>query len=228
MSQHLKAPLLVRAAQGRRGARRARVHAHQASRRSAREASRGCTGIGGRAHSRQPVAGAAHRGARRLQGRHVTACWSPPTSPRAASTSRRSDTSSISTCPGAPEDYIHRVGRTARAELTGRRSRSSSPEEEGEPARHRAGDRQPAAASDAAGFRLPGAPGGAARGAARPAYRRDSRAQGGGSRARPVERGAAFAAFDSTEAGAVGRQSARRRARPRRQPPAGGRRPWGR
>ena len=75
----------------------------------------------GRAHPRQPLAGAAHRGARRLQERQATACWSRPTSPRAASTSRRSATSSTSTCRSVPEDYIHRVGRTARAEADGRR-----------------------------------------------------------------------------------------------------------
>ena len=82
------------------------------------------------------------------------ACWSPPTSPRAASTSRRSATSSISTCPAVPEDYIHRVGRTARAELTGMRSRFVAPEEEGRSAGHRARDRQAPSARDDAGFRL--------------------------------------------------------------------------
>ena len=50
-----------------------------------------------------------------------TACWWRPTSPRAASTSRRCRTSSTSTCPTSPDDYIHRVGRTARAEADGRR-----------------------------------------------------------------------------------------------------------
>src|SRR5207247_10385838 len=33
--------------------------------------------------------------------------------------------------PGQPEDYIHRVGRTARAELTGSAFTLVSPEEEG-------------------------------------------------------------------------------------------------
>ncbi len=47
-----------------------------------------------------------------------SASWSRPTSPPAASTSRRCRTSSTSTCR-VPDDYIHRVGRTARAEATG-------------------------------------------------------------------------------------------------------------
>ena len=41
----------------------------------------------GRAHPRQPLAGAAHRGAGRASRAASTGCWSPPTSPRAASTS---------------------------------------------------------------------------------------------------------------------------------------------
>ena len=43
--------------------------------------------------------------------------------------------------PAVPEDYIHRVGRTARAELTGAAFTFVSPEEEGNRARHRTGDR---------------------------------------------------------------------------------------
>ena len=60
----------------------------------------------------------------------VTRCWSRPTSPRAASTSRRSVTSINFDVPAQPEDYIHRVGRTARAELTGSAFTLVSPEEE--------------------------------------------------------------------------------------------------
>ena len=47
---------------------------------------------------RQPQAGPAPGGARRLQGAAATRCWSPPTSSPAASTSRASATSSTTTC----------------------------------------------------------------------------------------------------------------------------------
>jgi ATP-dependent RNA helicase RhlE len=46
-------------------------------------------------------------------------CWWPPTSPRAASTWRRWARGQLRRAAHAPEDYIHRVGRTARAEATG-------------------------------------------------------------------------------------------------------------
>jgi len=46
------------------------------------------------------------------------------------STSKRSATWWNLDVPAAPEDYIHRVGRTARAELKGERSRLVSPDEE--------------------------------------------------------------------------------------------------
>ncbi len=42
-------------------------------------------------------------------------CWSPPTSPPAASTFPKSATFSISTFPTTPDDYVHRIGRTGRA-----------------------------------------------------------------------------------------------------------------
>jgi ATP-dependent RNA helicase RhlE len=44
---------------------------------------------------------------------------SRPTSPRAGSTCRASATSSISTLPNVPEQYVHRIGRTARAGAAG-------------------------------------------------------------------------------------------------------------
>ena len=40
-------------------------------------------------------------------------------SPRAASTSRTSPTSSITPCPREIENYVHRIGRTARSGKTG-------------------------------------------------------------------------------------------------------------
>ena len=46
-------------------------------------------------------------------------CWSPPTSPRAASTFPTSATSSISTCRIIADDYVHRIGRTGRAGRSG-------------------------------------------------------------------------------------------------------------
>ena len=57
--------------------------------------------------------------------------------------------------PAVPEDYIHRVGRTGRAELTGDAFTFVAPEEEGDLPRDRARDRQDAAARDAARLRLP-------------------------------------------------------------------------
>ena len=51
----------------------------------------------------------------RLPRRQRRACWSRPTSPRAASTSTASAMSSISNCREVAEAYVHRIGRTARA-----------------------------------------------------------------------------------------------------------------
>ena len=48
--------------------------------------------------------------------------------------------------PASPDDYVHRVGRTARAEQTGDAFLFVSPEEESEPAGHRARRRQAPAA----------------------------------------------------------------------------------
>ena len=59
-------------------------------------------------------------------------CWSRPTSRPAASTSRRSAHVINFDVPHMPEDYIHRVGRTARAEVTGDAFTFVSPEEENE------------------------------------------------------------------------------------------------
>ena len=87
-----------------------------------------------------------------------TACWWRPTSPRAASTSTALGHVVNFDVPHVADDYIHRVGRTARAETTGEAFTFVSPEEEGGPAQHREGDRDAAPARDAAGLRLHRAP----------------------------------------------------------------------
>ncbi len=85
--------------------------------------------------------------------------------------------------PNVPEDYIHRVGRTARAEATGEAFTMVSPGGRGRIARHRARHRQAAAARDAARLRLHGARGGQTRGAAGRARGRHPRPQGARARA---------------------------------------------
>ena len=55
----------------------------------------------------------------RVPRRQDAACWSRPTSRRAASTSTASAMSSISNCPQVAEAYVHRIGRTARAGKAG-------------------------------------------------------------------------------------------------------------
>src|SRR5262249_24107895 len=70
--------------------------------------------------------------------------------------------------PAVPEDYIHRVGRTARAELTGDAFTFVSPEEEGElkAIERAAGGGRAAAGGAPAGMRGRGEGRGEARGAA--------------------------------------------------------------
>ena len=79
--------------------------------------------------------------------------------------------------PGQPEDYIHRVGRTARAELTGSAFTLVSPEEEGSlrDVEKAIGKRLPRVTDSR--LRLPVAAAGP-RGAACAAHRGDPRAQG--------------------------------------------------
>ena len=81
--------------------------------------------------------------------------------------------------PAVPEDYIHRVGRTGRAELTGEAFTFVAPEEEGDlRAIERAIGQEPAA-SHAAGLRLQGAASGQLE-YRWPSDRGDSRAKGSG------------------------------------------------
>ena len=206
----------ARAPEARRHQERPRLHAHQAPRQPPRRDARRSSGVPcERIHgNRSP--GAAHAGAGGLQGRASTASSSRPTSPRAASTSRRSRTSSTSTCRNVPEDYIHRVGRTARAEMTGDAFTFVSPEEAGRPRGDRARDRQAAAADHGPGLRLHEGARGALRGADRRADRADPRAQGRGAPAREGEGGAAHRARDGAcgtrrgpEGGAPGASGAR-------------------
>ena len=158
---------------------RARLHAHQAprqpagARRSWRRASRASAS----------TATARRRSARRRwpdSRAASTACWSRPTSPRAASTSRRSAHVVNFDVPHVPDDYIHRVGRTARAEMTGDAFTFVSPEEEGDLAaiERAIGKRLPRVTVPASTTRRPRRP--SVRGAARRAHRGDPRAQGRG------------------------------------------------
>ena len=168
------------AARGAAAARRreagARVHAHEAPRQPARRAPRAGRRPR-RAHSRQPLAGAAHGGARRLQARHVSRARRDRH--RGARHRRRtsSATSSTSTCRSSPDDYIHRVGRTGRAEATGDAFTFVSPEEDGNlrDIERAIGRRLPRVTR--AGLRLQREAAGAPRGAAGAADRGDSRAE---------------------------------------------------
>ena len=79
--------------------------------------------------------------------------------------------------PAVPEDYIHRVGRTARAELTGSAFTLVAPEDEIEHPGDRARHQQAPAARDGTRLRLQRALGAEAGSAARAAYRGDSCAE---------------------------------------------------
>ena len=157
--QELKAGAAGRAARARRDARRAGLHPHQAPRQPAGRATWSRERHQGRAHPRQPLAGAAHR--RRWPGSRAGKYRVLVATDIAA---RGIDVEALGhvvnfDVPTVPEDYIHRVGRTARAEATGDAFTFVSPEEEGDLRADRAGDRQAAAARDGARLRLQGAAG---------------------------------------------------------------------
>ena len=119
------------AAEERRHARRAGLHADQAPRQPARQVPRRCTGIkverihGNRSQSQRTEALAGFKSGkyRVLVATDIAA--------------RGIDVTALGhvvnfDVPHVPDDYIHRVGRTARAETTGSAFTLVSPEEEGD------------------------------------------------------------------------------------------------
>ncbi len=78
--------------------------------------------------------------------------------------------------PLVPEDYIHRVGRTGRAEATGEAFTFMAPEERGECGRDRTRAGTTGVARDVPDFDYNARAAAAARSAARPAHRGDSQA----------------------------------------------------
>ena len=135
---------------------RAGLHAHQAPRQPAGEAPRRSR----RSRSSAFTATARRRSApkRSPASRAAsTGCWSPPTSRRAASTSPRSATSSTSTCRWCPRTTSTASAARRAPKLTGCGVHADGAGGRGQHPRDRARDQQPAAARDAAGFRLSGA-----------------------------------------------------------------------
>ena len=82
------------------------------------------------ADSRQPIAGAANRSAGGVQERRYRVLVATDIAARGIDVTALGHVINFDV-PGQPEDYIHRVGRTARAELTGSAFTLVSPEEEG-------------------------------------------------------------------------------------------------
>ena len=219
-----EAALLLDAAAPRRRAGRAGLHPDEASRQSAGARSRRRSGVdverihGNRSQAQRTealegfksgqVQGAGRDRHRRARHRRR----------------RRSATSSTSTCRGSPRTYIHRVGRTARAEMTGDAFTLVCARRGERPARDRAGDRQaPAARDDSPTSTTARAVAERLRGAACAAHRARS------ARARPEERARA----GSTPSGArrtaasVRRKVQRQRTGRRRVTAADGRRRHG-
>jgi ATP-dependent RNA helicase RhlE len=130
--------------------------------------------------------------------------------------------------PGQPEDYIHRVGRTARAELTGSAFTLVSPEEEGSlrDIERAIGNRLPRVtvpdfdyqARPAALLEVPHAQ----RIAEIRARKSEDRARARVNAARRSQH------LIQQKPGPTGGGQPGGEHRPRRQPPAGGRRSWGR
>ena len=176
---------------------RARLHAHQARRQPRRRAARAAPASTPRRSTATSRQNAARAGARRLQERPARACWSRPTSPRAASTSTTSRTSSTTTCRTCPRATStasaapRAPGATAIADLVLRPRRARVPP------RHRADDppsrsRRWRARCGGSGRRRPrSAP------AERPERQSRRRRRGGGGeggRASPAKLGRAMAA----------------------------------
>ena len=188
-AQELKAALFLALLAARRHARGAGLHAHQAPRQPADQAPGAATAIkaerihGNRSQAQRTEALAGFKSGkyRVLVATDIAA--------------RGIDVEELGhvvnfDVPMVPDDYIHRVGRTARAEATGDAFTFVSPEEEGD---LRAIER-------AIGKRLPrvtvpdfdyaAKPSVPARGAARRAHRGDPRQEGRGPRARQGQGGA--------------------------------------
>ncbi len=200
VAQELKQALLRRAARARRDPGGARLHAHQAPRRPARDA----PGAQRRSKPCASTATARSRSAPRRSPASRSGKYRVLVATDIAA--RGIDVEALGhvvnfDVPLVPEDYIHRVGRTARAELTGEAFTFVSPDEQSDLRAHRARDRQAPAARHGARLRLQREAEGKPRSVDRRAHRADPRAQG--ARARPLE--------------------AERRA-PRRGPPGRGRR----
>ena len=157
------------------------------------------------AHSRQPVAVAAHRCAGRVQERQVSRARRDRYRGARHRRDARSGTSSTSTCRRVPEDYIHRVGRTARAELTGSAFTLVAPEDEGSIRDIERAINKRLPRVTVPDFDYTRASGAATRGAARAAHRGDSRAQGRGTAARESERRAARETWPRATVGARSR-----------------------
>jgi ATP-dependent RNA helicase RhlE len=86
-------------------------------------------GIRACAHPRQPQPGAAHAGAGRLQGGRYRVLVATDIVARGIDVEALEHVVNFDV-PAAPEDYIHRVGRTARAEATGDAYTFVAPEDE--------------------------------------------------------------------------------------------------